>query len=119
AAKAGLQVGDIVTSVDGSRVDSTRDLSRAVRRKKPGETLALDLSRDRAKKQVSVTVGERPDREIRVGDLGPRIEKQMRIVRDRDWNGPMVMGTDLNHVEDQLKQLDKRLKDLEKRLPAK
>ena len=118
AAKAGLQVGDIVTAADGSRVDSTSDLSRAVRHKKTGETVQLEVSRDRAKKQVAVTVGERPDREIRIGDLGPQIRKQMRIVRDHDWAAPMVMP-DLGRVEDQLKELDKRLKDLEKRLPAK
>ena len=39
AAKAGLQVGDIVTSADGEKVDRKRDLVRTIRRKKEGDTV--------------------------------------------------------------------------------
>jgi len=120
AAKAGLQVGDIVTAAGGSRIESTGDLSRAVRGKKAGETVPLELSRDRTRKQVTVTVGQRPDREIRIGDLGPLIQKKLRVVRDHDWEAPLVMPMqNLERVEEQLKDLDRRLKDLEKKLPSK
>ena len=71
AARAGLQVGDIVTSADGETIGSRRDLVRAVRRKKEGDTVKLDLVRDRSATTLTVTVAEREAERIRVGDFGP------------------------------------------------
>ena len=51
AAKAGIQVADILTAVDGEEVGSTRALSRSVRRHKDGDTVKVDLLRDRSKKR--------------------------------------------------------------------
>ncbi|HYB53420.1 MAG TPA: PDZ domain-containing protein [Thermoanaerobaculia bacterium] len=121
AAKAGLQVGDIVTAADGARVDSTRDLSRAVRRKKEGDSVKLDLSRDRVKKQVTIAVGKAPEHELRVGDLGPMIQKEIRIHGPKDWENFRVMPLpqDTDRFQEKLDQLEKRLNDLEKRLPSK
>ena len=62
AEKAGIQVGDIVTAANGTRVDSTRDVSRAVRRAKAGETVQLDVLRDKAARHVTVTVESCPRR---------------------------------------------------------
>ena len=70
AAKAGLQVGDIVTRVDGDRIDSTGGLVRTVRHKKDGETITVEVLRNRAAKSLTVTVVERKDKEMRVGELG-------------------------------------------------
>ncbi len=75
AAKAGLKVGDIVTSVDGSRVDSVRDLVRSVRRKKDGETIQIDVIRDRAPKTLTVTVASRKDDDMRLGELPGRMKR--------------------------------------------
>jgi membrane-associated protease RseP (regulator of RpoE activity) len=120
AEKAGIKVGDVVTSADGERIGSARDLSRAVRHRKSGETMKLDLTRDKAAKQLSVTVAERPEREVHVGDLGPMIEKRMKIYRDRDFDAPMVIGPmhDMGRVQERLDEIEKRLKDLEKKLPS-
>ena len=38
AAKAGIEVGDVITAVDGERVGSTGDVSSTIHRKKAGET---------------------------------------------------------------------------------
>ncbi len=113
AAKAGVQVGDIITAVDGDRIDSAWELSRAVRRKKAGEALKLEVFRDRATKHLTVTVEERKRSEIDLGDLRDRVRRHVWTFRDFDrW-------ADLGRLEDRIEELEKRLKELEKKLPAR
>ncbi len=70
ASKAGIQVGDIVTRAGGERIESALDLTHAVRRMKSGETLKLEVSRDRAVKQLAVKIEERRSAEMDLGELG-------------------------------------------------
>ncbi len=58
AAKAGLQVGDVVTSVDGKAVASADDLIAHVRSAAPGSTVAVTYVRDGKTATVNVTLGE-------------------------------------------------------------
>jgi serine protease Do len=60
AAKAGLQPGDIVTAVNGARVDSAHELIKAVSATPPGSALTLSVRRKGQSMEVSVTVGRRP-----------------------------------------------------------
>ncbi len=60
AARAGVQPGDIITAVNGERVDSWSDFVRDVVAKKIGETVALTIVRERAARTLSVTLAERP-----------------------------------------------------------
>jgi membrane-associated protease RseP (regulator of RpoE activity) len=122
AAKGGIAVGDIITSADGDRIDSARDLSRAVRRKKAGETVRLDLSRDRSNKRLTVAVEERrrPEFEIgelgdlgRLGKLGPEI--RMRVMRDLESARPLLEQR-RERLEKRLDRMQKRLDELEKKL---
>jgi membrane-associated protease RseP (regulator of RpoE activity) len=123
AAKAGVKVGDVVTAADGERIESPRDLSRAVRRKKSGDTVKLDVSRDRAKKQISVTVADRPGREIRIGELGPKMRHRVWNFRDGDFDTDfgkkLAPFHDMGRLQERLEDLEKRLKELERKLPAK
>jgi S1-C subfamily serine protease len=77
AARAGIQVGDVLTTVDGKRVASTWDVSRAVRRKKGGETVEVELVRGRAARKVTVTLEERKGRgsSIDMGDLHDKLRR--------------------------------------------
>jgi membrane-associated protease RseP (regulator of RpoE activity) len=117
AGKAGLKAGDVVTAADGGRVDSPRDLSRAVRRKKAGDQVQLDVSRDRSKKQVTVTVAERPVREIRVGDFGPGMRKHAWAWKSKDFDKRLLPLEGMDDLQQRLDELEKRMKDLEKKLP--
>ncbi len=117
AARAGIQVGDILTAVDGERIDSSRDLSRAVRSKKAGETVKIDLSRKGARKQLTVTLAERPEKEIRVGDLSPRMKKRAWVWHDGDFARGFGPLQEMGRVEERLDELERRLQDLEKKLP--
>jgi len=54
AAKAGLKAGDVITAVDGEKVDSPGDISRAINKKQDG-SVTLTIVRDRNTKTITVT----------------------------------------------------------------
>ena len=117
AAKAGLQVGDVVTAVDGEKIESGADLSRAIRSKKSGETVKLEVLRDKAKKTLSVAVAERKRTEIAWNDARPRLREHTFTIPEFDFHWPN--RHDLDRLNDRLEELEKRLKELEKKLPAR
>jgi hypothetical protein len=114
AAKAGLQVGDIVTAVDGEKIESGADLSHAIRSRKSGETVKLDVLRDRAKKTLSVAIAERKRSEIALNDAGPRVREHHLAMPEFDFHWPN--HADLDRVQSRLEDLEKRLKELERKL---
>ncbi len=59
AEAAGILVGDILSAIDGKRIDSGRQLSRAVRKKEEGDMVTIELYRDGSLESYPVTVGER------------------------------------------------------------
>lgn len=61
AARAGLRAGDIVTSVNGRRVDGSTAVTRAVAGTQPGETLELEILREGRPQTLTVRVGRRPE----------------------------------------------------------
>jgi S1-C subfamily serine protease len=114
AAKAGIEVGDIILKANGDSVESSRDLSRTIRNKKAGETVKLEISRNRANKTLTATVAEKrvhgrgavlPE-VSEMGDLG---KLGMMFERTPDWKG----------LQDRLSEIEKRLDDLEKKKPAR
>jgi putative serine protease PepD len=60
AAKAGLQVGDVITAIDGTSVSDAAELSRAIDTKRPGDTVTLTYARDGKTKTATVKLAERP-----------------------------------------------------------
>jgi len=119
AAKAGLKVGDIVTTVDGAKVASTRDLVRAVRKKKEGETVSVSILRDRAAKTLTVAVAERQDGGMQLGELGPEMRRFRREFRGPHPPRPPMPPGDLDSPElrQRMDDLEHRLHELESRLP--
>ncbi|MER3543223.1 MAG: hypothetical protein C4311_01140 [Chloroflexota bacterium] len=63
AAKAGVQVGDVITEVDGQVVATPRALSDAIAAHKPGDQITLKVYRpaDRQMLDIQVTLAGRPD----------------------------------------------------------
>jgi len=124
AAKAGLEVGDILTAVDGARISSTRDLVRAVRKKKEGDTVSVSVLRDRAARTLTVSVAERKDGGMQLGELGPEphrfYRREFRTPRPpRPPMPPEGLDSDSPELRQRLDDLEKRLHDLESRLPKK
>ena len=60
ADKAGMQVRDVITSIDGKPIRSMAALVVALRRRHPGDTVVLGIVHDGKPKTVKVTLAERP-----------------------------------------------------------
>ncbi len=60
AEKAGLREGDVITAVDGTKVDATHDLSTLVVPHQPGDRVVLSIVRDGATRTLAVTLGTLP-----------------------------------------------------------
>ena len=63
AAKAGLEVGDVITKIDGHPVEGSADLSRTIRAMKPGTKANLSVWRSGKMRDVTITVAEFKDDE--------------------------------------------------------
>jgi membrane-associated protease RseP (regulator of RpoE activity) len=111
ADKAGVRVGDIILSVDGTDVKSSIDLRRALADKKEGDTARIEVLRGRARQTLVATVKERDmPRAFQLGDLPTIVgtpEFRARVER---------LGGDCGDLQNRIKELETRLKDLEKKL---
>jgi PDZ domain-containing protein len=85
-----LQVGDRILQVDGTAVDSTEEVRKAITRHKVGERVAFRVQRGKAARKVPVRV-EALDNQPRVGvvlhDLFPELPVEVRIDTE-DITGP-------------------------------
>jgi serine protease Do len=94
AAKAGVQAGDVIQSVNGDKIANPRDLAVAIANIKPGDTAKLGITRNGDQKTIDVTVGSMPDTQVasataepssheRVGlglaPLTPRLREQLSL----------------------------------------
>lgn len=61
ADEAGIEVGDLVISIDGVPVQGIADLASQVRSHRPGTTVEVVLIRDGEQMSVDVTLGEFPE----------------------------------------------------------
>ncbi|MCQ2030005.1 DegQ family serine endoprotease [Stutzerimonas zhaodongensis] len=61
AAKGGLQVGDVILSVDGKSIDMSGDLPHLVGAMKPGSKAKLDVVRDGKRRSLTIEVGALPE----------------------------------------------------------
>ncbi len=81
AATAGIKAGDVITAVDGEKIDSAGDLSRAMNKKNEGE-VTLTVVRNKIQRSIRVTPKEGPAPFIQPGTISkggrhviiPRIE---------------------------------------------
>ena len=60
AAKAGLQVNDVIVSVNGTTIATAEDLTAALHPLSPGDHVSVGIYRGSAQKTVDVTLGARP-----------------------------------------------------------
>ncbi|SFP37555.1 DegQ family serine endoprotease [Ectopseudomonas composti] len=61
ADKGGLQVGDVILSLNGKPIIMSADLPHLVGGLKPGEKAELDVVRDGSRKKLDVTIGTLPE----------------------------------------------------------
>lgn len=71
AAKAGLKAGDVITAVDGEKVTSSGDVSRAINKKEDGE-VSVTILRDRNTRTINMTPEKKEPAVLRPGTIGSR-----------------------------------------------
>jgi membrane-associated protease RseP (regulator of RpoE activity) len=122
AEKAGIKVGDILTSVDGKDVDSSWDVMAKVRPLDDGQQVPLEIWRDGKVQNLSVTIAERERPEL---DMGPLMWKSgdgepliLRLPKGEELKGmeKIPVSPREMELEKKLKALEKRLDELEKQL---
>jgi membrane-associated protease RseP (regulator of RpoE activity) len=72
AAKAGLKAGDVITAIDGEKVEEAGDLARAINKKKDGD-VALTVIRNKNQKTITVTPKDDPVPALGTAPQGRRI----------------------------------------------
>jgi serine protease Do len=70
ASKAGLKAGDVITEVNGEKVEDTGDFIRALNQKDEGD-ITLTIIRDRSQRTIKVTPERRRNPAINLSDLQP------------------------------------------------
>jgi PDZ domain len=124
AEKAGIKVGDILTSVDGKDVKSSWDVMAKVRRLDDGQQVPIEVWRDGKVQNLTATIVERERPEL---DMGPflwkegggeplmfRVPKGEALKELEHWKIPASPRE--IELEKKLKELEKRIDELEKQL---
>ena len=107
ASKAGLQIGDVITAIDGQKVNDAGELQVTVGQKQPGTKITVDLLRNGKSMSVPVTLeglGNGPAQGssaegqgkmrwgIGIADLTPEMRGQLQAPSD-------VQGAVVEHVQ--------------------
>lgn len=131
ADKAGIRVGDILTSVDSQDIKSTWDILAKVRRLDDGQQVPVEVWRNGKAQNLTVTIveKERPELDmapffIRGGEDGKPMAfhwNEEDIKRMREHPGALrIEGPDGERIRrlasPREAELEKRLKELEKRI---
>lgn len=118
AEKAGLKVGDVIVKADGERVESIRELSKAIQEKEKGEKVNIEFFRDKKQKSVDVEVteeekGEFPEGALYFSDNWNRYVDSWDHDRDK-LNKESKKWKDKysEDFKEQMKILDKKLKEI-------
>ena len=93
AMRAGLKPGDIVTRVNGKDVTADQSVSFLVANLQPGAKVPVEVLRDGAKVNISVTLGKRPSE--------AELQQQVQTF-DPDAEEPMAPGTSDGTIEQKL-----------------
>ncbi len=101
SARAGLQSGDIVTSVNGVNVRTSSELTREVAKAKAGDILKLDVIRAGKRQVIEVRSGVRPtERELAANDNQPGASGQTPGGAAPSAQRPVVLGLALAPLDE-------------------
>lgn len=130
AAAAGIEVGDVLTAVDGKAIVGPRSLAVAIREKKAGEGVNVDFIRDKDANSTSVTVEERDRSVVDLAEFEVALPEIARRAVDVTTSFPgigplegehgIVFSPDLNIElnEEALRAFEAAMRDLEGRFES-
>ena len=109
AAKAGIESGDVITSVDGSPVADARELARRIGTMAPGTAIKLGVVHQNEEKTLALTLGTLPNEHLASNqDDHPAVPDEMsklgltlapgNKVAGAEGNGVVVTALDPNSV---------------------
>lgn len=119
AAKAGVRVGDVITSVNGQPVDNAWDVSRAMKGNKAGDSVRIEVIRNKARQTLTVIADERegllPMK--RALDLGQLLERNGgEPLTNGEWHMRIPNPRENEELRARIHELETRLLELEKKL---
>ena len=144
ASAAGLEVGDVVTRIDGDAIASGSQLGSTIRQLEGGAVVELEYWRDGEKHLTSATLEERErcafdvsgilenidlEQLPKLSDLdinisGEAIEDALRnareVLQSQDWEKhfEQLKDIDLERIEERMEDVQRRLEELEERLES-
>jgi serine protease Do len=71
AARAGLQQGDVILTLDGQQVEDSRQLTQRVGATAVGRTSRMEIQRNGQRRTVNVRLAERPSQEVLASAASP------------------------------------------------
>ncbi|RUL86187.1 VPS10 domain-containing protein [Tautonia sociabilis] len=114
AARAGLQAGDIVSEIDGKKVQTYQDLIDVIREKAAGDTVSLKARRGDEEKTFELTFAERggqggdPDRPFGASLGGQQENKQDEQGEEGFQTGGVYKSTDGGETWTRINSLNTR-----------
>lgn len=142
ADKAGVRVGDIITSIDGEEVSTYGELARRIRGKNEGDSIELGLYRDKSPLTLTAAIEEQERSEVEISNLFTgdcdefefsfdfdeeavrrAVENATRHLRSPEWRNQWRAmaerwreGFDEKEWETKLKELEDKVQEMEKEL---
>jgi membrane-associated protease RseP (regulator of RpoE activity) len=106
AAAAGIEVGDVISAVDGEPLRTTGQVAARIGRRDEGEEVELEIWRDRSRLSTRVTLAESERRQVEVGQFVWQGGEDGPFVVDLDPEKiERVIAVDPETINDSVKQL--------------
>jgi serine protease Do len=98
--QGGLEIGDIITAVNGQPIDRVGTLQRVIRGYKPGQTVSIDVMRFGDKKTLKVKLGEPPaEKPTDIASTNDNSREPVSTETERNYD---KLGISVEAVPDQL-----------------
>jgi serine protease Do len=116
AAKAGLQVEDVVTSFNGQVIDNERELREVVAKTAPGTSVTLNITRNKLNQQLTAVLGDVANQQSaavnmpRASKVGIQIANITADIANKMGIDPSVTGVVVVDVEPGSSALEAGLK---------
>jgi membrane-associated protease RseP (regulator of RpoE activity) len=98
ASKAGLRAGDVITEVNGEKIDDAGDFTRALNQKEDGE-VTLTIIRDKSQRTIKVTPERRATPTINMSELQPLSTVTIPMNRLRSLPNFRILRKSMPNIE--------------------